>query len=73
MRSGTDSGNDIVKDTATAEIIAAQDDAIQWVDGTSEEKKLVRKLDWRILPCTWTNWNWGTFTLIGEFLVEETI
>jgi hypothetical protein len=26
----------------------------QWVDNTEEEKKLKRKLDWRILPCTWT-------------------
>lgn len=25
----------------------------QWVEGTLEEKRLVRKLDWRILPCTW--------------------
>ncbi|KAL5337703.1 major facilitator superfamily domain-containing protein [Aspergillus crustosus] len=24
-----------------------------WVDGTPEEKRLVRKLDWRILPCCW--------------------
>ncbi|KAL2839730.1 major facilitator superfamily domain-containing protein [Aspergillus pseudoustus] len=31
----------------------AQQLATQWVDGTPEEKKLVRKLDWRILPCTW--------------------
>lgn len=44
----------MVKDTATAEVIAAQDDTFQWVNGTPEEKKLVRKLDWRILPCTWT-------------------
>lgn len=28
--------------------------AAQWVDGTSEEKRLARKLDWRILPCCWT-------------------
>ncbi|KAL4901086.1 hypothetical protein BDW74DRAFT_187928 [Aspergillus multicolor] len=27
--------------------------ATTWVDGTSPEKRLVRKLDWRILPCTW--------------------
>ncbi|KAL4867113.1 hypothetical protein BDV12DRAFT_186881 [Aspergillus spectabilis] len=24
-----------------------------WVNGTPEEKRLVRKLDWRILPCCW--------------------
>jgi hypothetical protein len=35
-------------DAAEAEQIAAQ-----WRDGTLQEKKLVRKLDWRILPCTW--------------------
>lgn len=27
--------------------------AAQWVDGTDAEKKLVRRLDWRILPCCW--------------------
>lgn len=27
--------------------------AANWVDGSLEEKRLVRKLDWRILPCTW--------------------
>jgi hypothetical protein len=32
---------------------AAQQLAAQWVEGTIEEKRLVRKLDWRILPCTW--------------------
>lgn len=31
----------------------AQQIADTWVDGTIEEKRLVRKLDWRILPCTW--------------------
>jgi hypothetical protein len=51
IHSGTDSG--IVKDPSTTEILAAQDQAAQWVNGTTEEKKLVRKLDWRILPCTW--------------------
>jgi hypothetical protein len=24
-----------------------------WQEGTEAEKRLVRKLDWRILPCTW--------------------
>ena len=51
IHSGTDSG--IVKDPSTTEILAAQDEAARWVNGTPEEKKLVRKLDWRILPCTW--------------------
>ncbi|KAL4874406.1 major facilitator superfamily domain-containing protein [Aspergillus karnatakaensis] len=27
--------------------------ADSWVEGTREEKRLVRKLDWRILPCCW--------------------
>ncbi|KAL3477329.1 major facilitator superfamily domain-containing protein [Aspergillus californicus] len=27
--------------------------ATHWVDNTPEEKRLVRKLDWRILPCCW--------------------
>ncbi|KAM0704684.1 hypothetical protein Q7P35_007470 [Cladosporium inversicolor] len=51
IHSGADSG--IVKDPSTTEILAAQNEAAQWVNGTVEEKKLVRKLDWRILPCTW--------------------
>lgn len=25
----------------------------EWQEGTEAEKRLVRKLDWRILPCTW--------------------
>ncbi|KAL2816744.1 major facilitator superfamily domain-containing protein [Aspergillus granulosus] len=36
-----------------ADLADAQHLATQWVDGTPEEKRLVRKLDWRILPCTW--------------------
>ncbi|KAL3461764.1 major facilitator superfamily domain-containing protein [Aspergillus heterothallicus] len=36
-----------------ADLVDAQQLATQWVDGTAEEKRLVRKLDWRILPCTW--------------------
>ncbi|KAL2206285.1 putative nicotinamide mononucleotide permease [Sarocladium strictum] len=31
----------------------AREFAANWTDGTLEEKRLVRKLDWRILPCTW--------------------
>lgn len=53
IRSGAGSGSEIVKDTVTTEIIATQEHAAQWINGTPEEKKLVRKLDWRILPCTW--------------------
>lgn len=52
-RSCAGSGSDMIKDTATTEVIAAQDHVAQWINGTPEEKKLVRKLDWRILPCTW--------------------
>lgn len=52
IHSGTDSA--IAKDNTTTEILAAQDEATRWVNGTPEEKKLVSKLDWRILPCTWT-------------------
>ncbi|KAL4952501.1 major facilitator superfamily domain-containing protein [Aspergillus filifer] len=36
------------KHLAEAELIAST-----WVDNTPEEQKLVQKLDWRILPCTW--------------------
>ncbi|KAK7975756.1 rho coiled-coil associated kinase alpha [Apiospora arundinis] len=38
---------------AIADMQRAQQLAAQWVDGTAEEKRLRRKLDWRILPCTW--------------------
>lgn len=31
----------------------AQELASRWTEGTLEEKRFVRKLDWRILPCTW--------------------
>ena len=31
----------------------AQQLQLQWAEGTAAEKKLVRKLDWRILPCCW--------------------
>lgn len=53
IRSDDGSRDDIMKDNATTEFIAAEIYASQWVNGTPEEKKLVRKLDWRILPCTW--------------------
>ncbi|KAF4975473.1 hypothetical protein FZEAL_7736 [Fusarium zealandicum] len=42
-----------LKDSYAADIVEAQQIAAQWVNGTPEEKRLVRKLDWRILPCTW--------------------
>jgi hypothetical protein len=31
----------------------AQQLAANWIEGSKDEKDLVRKLDWRILPCTW--------------------
>ncbi|KAI5207663.1 hypothetical protein AUEXF2481DRAFT_401539 [Aureobasidium subglaciale EXF-2481] len=34
--------------------LAGQQLAAEWVNGSSAERKLVRKLDWRILPCCWT-------------------
>lgn len=38
-----------------ADVIHAQDLADEFANGTSKaEKDLVRKLDWRILPCCWT-------------------
>ncbi|KAL4923607.1 major facilitator superfamily domain-containing protein [Aspergillus undulatus] len=36
-----------------AHLAEAEQIAATWVNGTPEEKKLVRKLDWRILPCCW--------------------
>ena len=41
-------GKDEVSELSATEQLAAT-----WVNGTPEEKALVRKLDWRILPCTW--------------------
>ncbi|EOO00178.1 putative nicotinamide mononucleotide permease protein [Phaeoacremonium minimum UCRPA7] len=41
------------KSADAADAAQAQQIAAQWVDGTPEEKRLKRKLDWRILPCTW--------------------
>ncbi|KAK7743080.1 hypothetical protein SLS62_010713 [Diatrype stigma] len=38
---------------AAADILQAQQIAAQWTEGSLEEKRLVRKLDWRILPCAW--------------------
>lgn len=31
----------------------ARELAARWVNGSPEEKKLLRKLDWRIIPCCW--------------------
>lgn len=42
-----DKSNDLTDD------LQAQQLADQWVNNTPAEKKLVRKLDWRILPCCW--------------------
>jgi hypothetical protein len=42
----------IETDMAAAEA-EAREFAANWVDGTLEEKRLIRKLDWRILPCCW--------------------
>lgn len=50
VRSNDSHINDNDKSAVAAE---AQQIAAQWVDGTEEEKRLKRKLDWRILPCTW--------------------
>jgi hypothetical protein len=35
------------------DIMRAQELASAWREGTQAEKDLVRKLDWRILPCCW--------------------
>lgn len=48
--SGKSSDNDVKENK---ENDAIDNSLVQWVEGTAEEKKLVRKLDWRILPCTW--------------------
>jgi hypothetical protein len=38
---------------ADTDVYQAQQLASQWQEGTEAERKLVRKLDWRILPCCW--------------------
>lgn len=38
---------------SAADAVEAEQIVGQWRDGTIEEKRLVRKLDWRILPCAW--------------------
>ena len=45
--------NDDVDDKKGDDLDQARQFAASWVNGTAEEKKLVRKLDWRILPCCW--------------------
>lgn len=35
------------------EVQEAEEIVAYWHNDTPEEKRLVRKLDWRILPCTW--------------------
>ncbi|KAL4778431.1 major facilitator superfamily domain-containing protein [Aspergillus varians] len=52
--SASETDHDIhAKYEAAADIAEAQQIVTHWVDGTPEEKRLVRTLDWRILPCTW--------------------
>ena len=41
------------EDLKAADMADAQQVASEWVEGTEEEKRLKRKLDWRILPCCW--------------------
>ncbi|KAJ4298115.1 hypothetical protein N0V90_006014 [Kalmusia sp. IMI 367209] len=45
---------------SNGDVLKAEDDTKEasqivsnWREGTEEERRLVRKLDWRILPCTW--------------------
>lgn len=52
-RVSTDNGHDLDEKHAAADVVEAQQVASQWVENTPEEKKLKRKLDWRILPCCW--------------------
>lgn len=40
-------------DVADTKDVGGDDAVAQWVEDTAAEKRLVRKLDWRILPCTW--------------------
>lgn len=52
-KSNDSSGDTDGKDAVAVDIAQAHLIAAQWTEGTEEEKKLLRKLDWRILPCTW--------------------
>jgi len=45
--------NDDVDGKKGDDLDQARQFAASWVNGTAEEKRLVRKLDWRILPCCW--------------------
>ncbi|KAG9255301.1 nicotinamide mononucleotide permease [Emericellopsis atlantica] len=47
------SDNGTTKGQADADALAAQHLIDNWVNDTPEERKLKRKLDWRILPCCW--------------------
>lgn len=50
-----DSTSIVDMNTKDADVLQAKDFADQFANGRSEaEKRLVRKLDWRILPCCWT-------------------
>ncbi|KAH8878762.1 putative MFS transporter [Thozetella sp. PMI_491] len=45
--------HDAAKPDDAAYVLQAQQLASQWEENSKAEKDLVRKLDWRILPCTW--------------------
>ncbi|KAK7932036.1 hypothetical protein PG985_002748 [Apiospora marii] len=47
--------DDVALEVSEASVDAdhAQRLAAQWVEGTAEEGRLKRRLDWRIIPCTW--------------------
>ena len=47
------SDNGVNKEAVDTDALAQQYLLDNWVNGTEEEKRLVRKLDWRILPCCW--------------------
>jgi hypothetical protein len=47
------SDNGTSKEQADAEALATQHLIDNWVNDTPEERRLRRKLDWRILPCCW--------------------
>ncbi|KIX01093.1 uncharacterized protein Z518_10159 [Rhinocladiella mackenziei CBS 650.93] len=46
--------NDDFDESKRDDLSQARQLAAQWVDGTDVEKRLIRKLDWRIVPCCWT-------------------
>lgn len=58
------------KDTE-ADILHAQQLAAEWEDGSPAEKKLLRKLDWRILPCCWVLYLLGFLDRANVRFVES--